>query len=202
MGQVQSMADAIAQLAVEQGAAAPAVRGGDWRTATVDVVGSDGTVTTTDGIVARRLDTYPAPQVGDQIRVAVSSAGSWVADGRLVPTTGDGWTAIALAGTWAALGGGTDPPPVCRITTDGLLELSGMVRGTAVAIGANAVIGTVPAGLWPSMWVRGIAPTTTAQNYARIAIDPSNGTITLTNGSVAMTATTWVQLDPVRGRAR
>lgn len=122
--------------------------------------------------------------------------------GTLVPKA-TAWSAIPLAGAWVANGPTPDGPPSARITHDGRLELAGMARGTAVGAGNNAVLGTLPAALIPSLsyWVRGVASTAIAQNYCRIAVDPTTGTITLTNGSVAMTTTTWVQLDGIIGRA-
>ncbi|WP_097982775.1 hypothetical protein [Streptomyces sp. f150] len=200
-GQAQGVADAIAQLAVEQTAATPAVRGGDWRMATVATVGTDGTVTTTDGIVARRLETYPAPLVGDVIRIDQSGAGSWLAVGRTVSTTGDGWTALTLSGAWVPNGGATDAPPSARVRPDGELQLSGMIKGVAVNAGGSASVGLLPAGVSTSYWVRGVSPTSIAQNYVRVDVNPT-GAITLVNGSVALLATSWVVLDGARGRAR
>lgn len=87
------LADAIAGLAVQQGAADPRVRGADWRQAIVATVGAGGLVTTTDGITARRLDTYGHPAVGDRIIITCNSQGSWIAAGRLAEdTTSGAWT--------------------------------------------------------------------------------------------------------------
>lgn len=68
---------------VKTGASTPSVRGSNWHRAVVATVGSDGTVTTTDGIVALRTESYHAPLVGDIIRVSISSTGSCVAEGRM-----------------------------------------------------------------------------------------------------------------------
>lgn len=200
-GMAQSMADAIAELAVGQAAATPSVRRGDWRTAAIATVGTDGTVTTTDGIVARRLDTYPAPLVGDIVRIDQSGAGSWLAVGRTVPTAGDGWTVLTLSGAWVPNGGPTDAPPAARLTPDGELQLSGTIKGVAVGAGGNASVGLLPAGISTTYWVRGVSPTSIAQNYVRVDVNPT-GAITLANGSVALLATSWVVLDGARGRAR
>ncbi|MFI9618166.1 hypothetical protein [[Kitasatospora] papulosa] len=148
-GQAQSMADAIAQLAVEQGAATPAVRGGDWRMAVVATVGADGTITTTDGIVARRTAAYEAPLVGDQIRIAQSGAGSWIAEGRLVPTTGDGWVAPALTSPWANFGSGYQPARY-RLYACGDVSIEGVVGTGATSVTGTSAVFTLPSGCWPT----------------------------------------------------
>ncbi|MFE3326904.1 hypothetical protein [Streptomyces sp. NPDC059176] len=76
------LADAIKQQAVAAGAETSAIRGGDWRLAVVATVNSDGTIVTSDGITARRTDTYVSPTVGDLIRIDQSSYGNWWAIGR------------------------------------------------------------------------------------------------------------------------
>ena len=201
MSSTQDLAAAIRRRAVQAAEAAPSVRGGDWQTATVTAVQADGTVKV-GSIVARRLDTYRAPRVGDRIELAQSSSGNWVARGRLVPTTGDAWLPLTLSGNWVPNGGATDGPPSARLTVDGTLELSGMMKGVAVNASGNASVGLLPAGLVTSYWVRGLAPTSVPLNYARIDVNPASGAITMVNGSVAITATAWVVLDSVRGRAR
>lgn len=95
------LADAVHQEAIRSGAAAPAVRRADWRIAIVATVGTDGTITTTDGIIARRRATYVSPAVGDQITITVSGAGSWLAEGRTAPATTAGtWVPLTFSGTW------------------------------------------------------------------------------------------------------
>jgi hypothetical protein len=59
------------------------VRGSDWHLSTVATVNSDGTIVTTDGITARRQETYVGAAPGDLIRIDESSAGSWTAGPRL-----------------------------------------------------------------------------------------------------------------------
>lgn len=148
-GQAQSMADAIAQLAVEQSAATPAIRGGDWRTATVATLGADGTVTTTDGIVARRTAVYEGPLVGDQIRIAQSGAGSWVAEGRLAPTAGDGWTAPSLTSPWAPFGSGYQPARY-RLYACGDVGIEGVVGTGATSVTGTSAVFTLPSDCWPA----------------------------------------------------
>lgn len=78
----QQLADAMAKQSVAAGAATPAVRGGDWQTAIVTAAPGNGTVSV-GVIVARCLDSYPSPAVGDSVFLTQSSAGSWVAVGRI-----------------------------------------------------------------------------------------------------------------------
>jgi hypothetical protein len=89
-----ALADAIRKQAVQSGEQTPNVRGADWRQAIVATVGTDGTVITTDGVTARRLDSYQNPLTGDRIILSVSGSGNWLACGR---------TAAAVDGVGAAL---------------------------------------------------------------------------------------------------
>jgi len=78
----RDLAWALKQQAKRTGEQESAVRGSDWRLATVSAVGTDGTVTA-DGIVCRRLETYPNAAVTDVIAISQSSAGNWLAWGRM-----------------------------------------------------------------------------------------------------------------------
>lgn len=79
----RDLAWALKQQAKRTGEQESTVRGSDWRLAVVTAVATDGTVTA-DGIVCRRLETYPNPVVGDVIAITQSSAGNWLAWGRMV----------------------------------------------------------------------------------------------------------------------
>ncbi|MEV4424075.1 hypothetical protein AB0K23_01605 [Streptomyces sp. NPDC049602] len=107
----RDVAAAVRRRMLDAAVADPSVRGADWRLATVDTVGSDGTVTTTDGIVARRLATYLDPTSGDLVVITASGIGSWLAIGPLGTGTGSAWTSYAAAwsasGTAPSLGNGT-----------------------------------------------------------------------------------------------
>lgn len=89
------LAAALRRQAARTGAATPAVRGSDWHRAVVATVGTDGTITTVDGITALRDERYQAPAPGDVIRISIASNGSAVAEGRLAD-------AAAPAGTWVS----------------------------------------------------------------------------------------------------
>lgn len=111
------------------------------------------------------------------------------------------WQAIAFSGTWVNVGGPTDPPCMARRTGDGMLEIGGIIRGTAVAAGASSLVGTLPAALWPAYWGRCIVAHNLPQGYGMLAINPGNGQITFTNGAVALTAAQWIQIDGYSSRA-
>lgn len=76
------LADAFYRQAAQAGAATPAVRGADWRLAVVSSVGSDGTVTTSDGVIARCMESYLVPAATDLIVITQSGNGNWLAWGR------------------------------------------------------------------------------------------------------------------------
>jgi hypothetical protein len=76
------LASAPRKQTVKVGAGTPSVRGAQWRMAEVATVGGDGTVTTTDGIVARRLESYQTPASGDLIAITSNGSGGYIAWGR------------------------------------------------------------------------------------------------------------------------
>ncbi|MFD5137444.1 hypothetical protein ACFWMX_14580 [Streptomyces sp. NPDC058378] len=96
----QSLADELARQVAAVGASTPEIRGGDWRLATVATVGAGGTVTTTDGVVARRLESYLNPTVGDLVRIDASSSGDWTTPGRTAAAATRSWTPYTP--TWTA----------------------------------------------------------------------------------------------------
>ncbi|MFE5159146.1 hypothetical protein ACFRNT_11540 [Streptomyces sp. NPDC056697] len=192
------LADAVerkASTAVKQQSAA-------WLLATVSAVGTDGTVdiTTATGPVqgVRRLRAYRQPQVGDVVKVARNAAGNWVVVGSLA--AGDpSWQPLTMASGFSWNGGPTDPFPQCRLTDDGLLQLSGIIKGAATS-GATTQIATLPAGVSTSLWIRGVAMTSIVANHAGVGISPA-GAVNI-YPTTTHTASTWVQLDGVMGRSR
>ncbi|MGY4902577.1 hypothetical protein [Streptomyces sp. 900116325] len=150
----QALAAALRRHATQVGTTTPAVRGSDWYRAVVATVGTDGTVTTTDGIVALRDEAYQAPAVGDIIRVTVSSAGAAVALGRYAGATASNaaWTDIPL------LTGFTTPfnlfgPAQYRLVTvagSGRVELRGSVACTTDVIAQTPFAAALPAAARPS----------------------------------------------------
>lgn len=140
------LADAMASMARGQAASDPRTRGADWRLATVATVNADGTVTTTDGIVARRMDTYRYAAAGDVIVVSVSGSGSWLAAGRLSPSTGTGWRTPSLVSPWVDYGGSYQ---VSRYRRDGAdIVIEGVVK-TSGSVSGSVDIFTLPTGYRP-----------------------------------------------------
>lgn len=84
----RALGAAMKRQAERAGAQTPAVRGSDWRLATVTAVNGDGTVEV-DGIAGfdvRRLASYTTPAVDDDIVISQSSSGNWIALGPLATT--------------------------------------------------------------------------------------------------------------------
>lgn len=191
MNSSMSLADAIRSEANRAGASNPAVRGGDWRLALVATVGSDGTITTDDGIVARRLESYRNPAVGDTIRISVSSAGGWMADGRLGQGAG-GWVNISLASGWAA--NASYYTPQVKFLGGGDASLCGLAQMSG-SLASGATVATLPAGTWPAKQVR--CPVQVAVGFFGVMTILTNGTIQLADfsGTLAATGNKYSQFD-------
>lgn len=132
-GSVSPYVDAMLQQAVQASADAPAVRGADWRRAVVQTVNADGTVVTTDGITARRLETYQAPVAGDIVVLMISGSGNWIAVGRTAASTERAWTSYPV--TWT---GSTTNPAVGNGTLIGRYRRD----GTSVDLQINLTAGS------------------------------------------------------------
>lgn len=157
MSSVQQAASDLADVLYRQVRQAsdqdPSVRGADWRLGVVASIQTTGTVTTTDGIVARRTDFYVTPVVGDTIILTVSGAGNWLVLGRMAPSTTAGtWQALSYAGTWSAWGA-PHYSPAYRINGDGTVSLSGLAKAPGSTTGTST-IATLPVGARPALKVR------------------------------------------------
>jgi hypothetical protein len=146
----RGLADAIGRQSIAVALDSPAVRGADWRQAIVDTVNADGTVTTTDGVIARRIGRYLSPAAGDRIIISVSSSGQWLALGRLASGT-SGWTTISLASGWTAHA--SFYAPAYRLNGDGTASLCGLAETTS-ALAAGATVATLPTEARPAKRVR------------------------------------------------
>ncbi|MFF9690220.1 hypothetical protein [Streptomyces sp. NPDC014623] len=147
--ELRDLAAGLRRHAVRSGKDEPTVAGADWRMATVATVSTSGTITTTDGITARRAAIYEAPQVGDRVQLARSSSGSWVAEGRLTPTSGDGWTAPALASPWSNFDSGYQSARY-RLYACGDVVIEGVVGTGATSVTGTSALFTLPAGCRPT----------------------------------------------------
>lgn len=189
-----ALADAVRQQAVDAGTSTPAVRGGDWRLGVVATVGTDGTVTTTDGVIARRHAGYMSPAVGDTIELGISSAGNWIARGRTAAATTEGtWQALSFAGTWSAYG---SPyyAPAYRINGDRTVSMCGLAKAPAGTTGTST-IGTLPTAARPTSQCR--FPAQIAVGTIGVININTDGTVTI--GDYSGTAS-WATLDIVRYR--
>lgn len=74
---------ALKRAAQRTGEQTPAVRGADWRLATVTAVLGGGLVEVDEAMDVRRLASYTAPTVDDVIVISQSSSGNWIALGPL-----------------------------------------------------------------------------------------------------------------------
>ncbi|MFE9777688.1 hypothetical protein ACFYPA_05975 [Streptomyces sp. NPDC005775] len=194
------MAGSMKRQAVRAGATTPSVRGSDWYRAVVDTVGTDGTVTTTDGVIALRDEAYQAPSAGDIIRVTVSSAGAAVALGRYAGATAPngGWTSIPL------LTGFTTPraifgPAEYRIITiagSDRVELRGSVSCTTAVTTQTAFSSALPAAAWPPYartWA--VRRQTSADTKGVTAVEVSTAGVLQIHGLVSPNTTAWFALD-------
>ncbi|MFE3122370.1 hypothetical protein ACFXHD_03000 [Streptomyces hydrogenans] len=191
MSTAQDLAAALRRQSVSAAAEAPTVRGADWRLATVATVGTDGTITTTDGVVARRLQSYVGPAVGDLVSITQSSAGNWLAKGKLEYDSG-GWTALTLPAGWAPQANYFTPS--YRIYADGTAGLSGMAVLSG-ALASGTVVMTLPAEARPAANVR-VAVQVAVGFFGVMTAFPS-GSIQLGDfsGTLSATGNKWAQYD-------
>ena len=136
---------ALKSQSTRAGAQAPSVRGADWRTATVTAVGA-GTVTA-DGIVARCMERYALPAIGDVAVISQSSNGNWIALGRLASAAST-WANLTLASGYINPGHGY----TASWMRDGSrLYLRGRIGLTGGGGMPNATtIATIPTGIRPA----------------------------------------------------
>lgn len=138
------LADAVAATAREQGAATPEVRGSDWQTSTVTAVGT-GTVTC-GTIIARRLESYQNPTVGDTVVISRSGQGNWLAHGRTATTAGTAWASYTP--TWTAtsnpsLGNGTLVGRYHKIGRTVVVEIN-LIPGSTTTFGSGGYSFAIP----------------------------------------------------------
>lgn len=199
--------------AARTGESTPAVRGADWRTATVTAVGA-GTVTA-DGILARCMEWYSAPAVGDVVRIDQSSSGNWVAMGRLAATGGTVWTTptlgtgytqgnttttgnlngairyrkINIQGTWfMEWDGGADRAngaQTANLLSTALATTFRPVRKASMVIARNATA------------ITGVAASSSVFHSLKIDFN-QDGTLTLIGATAGDVETNWLSLKGIR----
>lgn len=198
-GSTMRLAAAVSAAVREQaeavGRETPAVRGSDLRSYTVDTVNADGTITTTDGVVARRLQSYVGPAEDDIVVISRSSSGNYYAHGRLAPSSSGLWVPLTLSSPFAATAGYY--VPAYRLNLDGTASLSGMASMSG-ALAAGTTVATLPAGTpgpRPANRVR-CTVQVAAGYFGVMTIEPS-GPINLTDFNPALpgTGTKYAQFD-------
>jgi hypothetical protein len=162
----RNLAAAVRRQSVRAGQSTPAVRGSDWETAIVTAVNTDGTVDAGGIEDIRRAATYQAPAVGDWIKITQASDGNWLAEYRLVPTTGDAWISPSLTSPWINYpGGGNYQPARYKKLADGMVVVEGLIASNSVSVSGVSNIFTLPAGYRPTATL--VFPTINTGNALR-----------------------------------
>lgn len=195
----RTLAGALRRQILQTGSNTPSVRGADWHRAVVNTVGTNGTITTTDGVVALRAETYQAPVVGDIIRISISSSGAAVAEGRLAAATApnSAWTALTPASGFTAGQGSLDVAQCRVINAWGQLrvELRGAFTATT-ALTTTTTVTTLPTAARPS----GVRTFPVARNYSAdtkgtVRVEVSTAGVLQVYASPSPSTTSWLCLD-------
>lgn len=204
---------AIQRRAVREGEAATSVRGADWRLATVTAVGT-GTVTA-DGILARCMETYANPAIGDLIRIDQASNGNWIAMGRLASTNGVAWTTPALGtgytqGNTTTTGNNNGPIRYRRINVQGtwFMEWDGGANRASGAQTANILSAALATTFRPAARasfviarnatsITGVAASTSVVHSLKVDFE-MDGTVTLISAAAGDAETAWLSLKGIR----
>lgn len=209
----RDLAAAFQRKTIRTGAATPAVRGSDWRLATVTAVGT-GTVTA-DGIVARCMETYSAPVIGDLVRLDQSSSGNWLAMGRLASAAGASWTTPTLGtgytqGNASTTGNLNGPIRYRKINVQGtwFMEWDGAADRANGAQTSNILNAALAAAYRPAhraslvvarnaTSITGVAASTSVVHSLKVDFN-QDGTVQLVSASAGDVETNWVSLRGIR----
>lgn len=207
------LADAFVHAAVRAGETTPAVRGADWRTATVTVVGA-GTVTA-DGIVCRCLDSYALPLVGDLAVITQSSSGNWLAVGRTTDGSAVGWVTPTLGtgytqGNTSSTGNNNGPIRYRRVPWLGtwFMEWDGGANRANGAQNSNILSSALASQYRPAARasmviarnatsITGVANSTSVVHSLKIDFD-ADGTVSLVSSTAGDVETNWFSLKGCR----
>lgn len=209
----RDLADAFVHSARRVGETTPAVRGADWRTATVTDVGA-GTVTA-DGIVCRCLETYALPTVGDLAAITQSSSGNWLAVGRTADGSAVGWVTPTLGtgytqGNTSSAGNNNGPIRYRRVPWLGTwwMEWDGGANRANGAQNANILSAALASQFRPvarasmviarnATSITGVANSTSVVHSLKIDFD-SDGTVSLVSATAGDVETNWFSLKGIR----
>lgn len=194
------------------GESTPAVRGADWRLATVTAVGA-GTVTA-DGILVRCLETYTMPAVGDVIVVSQSSSGNWIALGRTSSGDSD-WTTPTLGtgyvqGNTTTTGNLNGPLRYRKVNWFGtwFMEWDGAANRSNGAQVANVLSAALPASHRPAARaslviarnatsITGVAASTSVVHSLKVDFE-MDGTVALVSATAGDVETNWFSFRGIR----
>ncbi|WP_051766108.1 hypothetical protein [Streptomyces sp. NRRL F-5135] len=173
-----NFATGLIQASRTAGATDPQVRGADWRTGTVTAAPGDGTVAV-GTIVARCLDSYTAPTVGDQIIISQAGSGNWIALGRTSSggqLVGQSVFARKTANTTRASTATTsaDPHLVLPVAASATYEISGMLVYNSTGLTGDLKLGiTGPSGAtgWWGTYAPSISATAEPSTLRPLAQD-------------------------------
>ena len=194
------LAARLRQSARRSAAADPVARGADWRTQTVAAVGADGTITTSDGVRARRLGTYQAPAAGDWIVITRSGAGSWLALGRLAGSAEPvgAWTTLPLASGFTSPHSGFGLAEYRIVTVAGQprVELRGAIDASPAVSTETAFTSALPAAACPPV----IRSFVGRRNYSSstigaVPMEANPDGLLSVFGSASPETSTWFALD-------
>jgi hypothetical protein len=213
-GTQRELVASLKRQAARTGAATPAVRGADWRLATVTAVGT-GTVTA-DGIPnIRCMEWYSTPAIGDVIRIDQSSSGNWVAMGRLASTAGASWTTPTLGtgytqGNTSTSGNLNGPIRYRKINVQGtwFMEWDGGANRASGAQTANILSAALAAAYRPAARasfviprnataITGVAGSTSVFHSLKVDFE-MDGTVPLISATAGDVETSWFSLRGIR----
>ncbi|WHM30172.1 hypothetical protein OH540_09070 [Streptomyces sp. BPPL-273] len=187
----RDLAAALKQQATRAGESAPAVRGSDWRLATVTLVNTDGTVAASGIPAIRCMPTYDLPTVGDVIVIDQNSSGNWITWGRMATAT-QTWTTLTLAAGFQNPGHGYT---AAYLREGRRIWLRGRIGPTSGTIADGATLLTLPAALQPGVSMSWAVTRDSSVYPAVLRLEIAvNGTMRIFQAS---NLPSWVSLDSI-----
>lgn len=209
------LARAITGAARTAGATTPAVRGADWRLGIVTAVNVSAGTVDIGQIRARRMESYQAPAVGDQIVITQNSAGNWLAWDRtsagtdtswITPTLGTGYT----QGNSSTTGNNNGPIRYRKFVDRGTtyMEWDGGANRSTGAQVTNILSAALPATYRPTCRasfviarnatnITGVSGSTSVVHSLKLDFN-QDGTIPLISAAAGNEETSWFSLKGIR----
>ncbi|MFF0777101.1 hypothetical protein [Streptomyces sp. NPDC003720] len=209
-----SLAQGIAAASRQAGRDDPEVRRADVQSGIVTAVGVAAGTVDVGNVRARRLESYQAPAVGDQILLVQSGTGNWWAAGRISGGNDTPWTTATLATGYAHDGNsnGTVQYRVVVINGTRMMQWRGGIgitySGTTTPNGGLILAAALGASLRPAS--RRTAPAAcSAASSSSLALKAdfqTDGTVQIVGTTTASTDTyttpiirpPWVSLNSIQ----